>query len=139
VIFDEVRIMVPSGIEVDFTIDKPGASLQGKFENPFPGGFYLYSSSNHIIYEQLGNSGSFEIGIAEGDYHAKFVERTTWGEDAHLALVMKWTEEVEKTSYREVTRYRDIDTQVEKQRTVIVYKKVPMWQKFFGSPCDSSR
>lgn len=137
VIFDEVRLMVPSGIQVSFTIDKPGATLDVEFDNPFPGGFYLYSASSHIIHEQLGNSGAFEISLPPGDYRCKFVESSQWGEEAYLSLVMKWTEEVETTSYREVEHYRDITTQVEKVRTVTVMKEATMWQRIFGTTCKS--
>ncbi|GAG28032.1 unnamed protein product, partial [marine sediment metagenome] len=39
----------------------------------------------------------------------------------------------ERTETREVTKYRQVPVEVEKQRTVTEYKKVSMWELIFGT------
>lgn len=56
---------------------------------------------------------------------------------ARLTVVLEWDETVtgtsERTETREVTKYRQVPVEVEKQRTVTKYKEVSMWQLIFGA------
>ncbi|MBM3154422.1 MAG: hypothetical protein FJ008_03725 [Chloroflexi bacterium] len=44
-IFDGESVVVPGGVDVPFSIDKPNASLIGEFDCPIAGGFYVYSAT----------------------------------------------------------------------------------------------
>ncbi|MBC8276393.1 MAG: hypothetical protein H8E40_15690 [Chloroflexi bacterium] len=130
-LFDGFGTVVPDGFDVPFYIDEPNAQLVVTFQNPFPGGFYIYSAGR-IIYEKLGNQGTFEIPLPEGTYKAKFRENLMWGEQVYVRLVMKWTELAEVTRYKERTEYREVPVEVEKQRTVTEYEKVSIWELILG-------
>jgi hypothetical protein len=132
ILFNDFRIVVPAGVNVPFTIDKPNARLTGSFENSVPGGFYIYSFVNHIVFEKLGDRGNFEISLPEGNYRALFRENLLWSEHVYIFLAMKWSEIDNVTKYREVTRYREIPVEVEKKAAVIEYDKVSMWKFIFG-------
>ena len=131
VLFDDFGIVVPDGFDVHFDIDKSNAQLVVTFQNPFPGGFYIYSAGR-IIYEKLGNQGTFEIPLPEGAYKAKFRENMMWGEQVYVRLVMKWTELGEVTKYKERIEYREVPAEVEKQRTVTKYEKASIWELILG-------
>ncbi len=132
VVFDGFRVVVPKGVDVPFCIDKPDSRLAVSFENPVPGGFYIYSSSGRIVYEELGNRGAFEIPLREGEYKARFRENSLWGEQVYIRVAIKWTDLEEVTRYKEVVEYREVPVQVEKQRTVTEYERVPVWEWLFG-------
>ena len=131
-ICDGFCTVVPGGVDIHFYVDKPDVRLAAKFECPIPGGFYIYSSSGRIIYEELGAQGAFEIPLPEGRYKARFRESVMWGEQVYIRLVIKWTETEEVTVYKEVTKYREVPVQVEKQRTVTRHEKVSMWEWLCG-------
>ena len=131
-IFDGIRIVVPGGVDIYFYVDKPDVRLAARFECPIPGGFYVYSSSGRIIYEELGAQGAFEIPLPEGKYKARFRESAMWGEQVYIRLAIKWTEIEEVTVHKEVTEYREVPMQVEKQRTVTRYEKVSIWEWLRG-------
>ena len=131
-LFEGSRLTVPSGVYIPFHINKPSAQLVGSFECTVPGGFYIYSSASRIIFERLGNQGTFEISLPEGEYKARFRENVMWSEQVYIHLTMKWTELGQVTRYKETVEYREVPTQVEKQRTVTKYKKVSMWKFIFG-------
>lgn len=131
VFFNGFGIVVPDGFDIPFFIDKPNAQLAVTFHNPFPGGLYIYSAGR-IIYEKLGNQGTFEIPLPEGTYKAKFRENLMWGEQVYVRLVVKWTELEEVTRYKERTEYREVPVEVEKQRTVTTYQKVSIWELILG-------
>lgn len=132
VLFDEYRLTVPIGIDIPFAIDKPDAQLMVSFECSVPGGFYVFTVASHIIYEQRGSSGSFELSLEEGDYKARFSENMMWGEQVHIQLAMQWTEMEEVIKYKEVTKYRDVPVEVEKQRDITEYKNISMWKWLFS-------
>lgn len=56
---------------------------------------------------------------------------------ARLTVVLECGETVtatsERTETREVTKYRQVPVEVEKQRTVTEYKKVSMWELILGT------
>ena len=131
ILFDDFRIVIPAGVNIPFNIDKPGAVLMAYFENSVPGGLYIYSSVNHIVFEKLGDRGNFEISLPEGNYRALFRENLLWGEHVYVFLAMKWNEMEKVTKYREVIRYRETPVIVEKKRTVTEYQKVSLWKYIF--------
>jgi len=132
ILFNGVRDSVPYGISVPFTVPQDGSTLTGRFELPAPGGFYLYASAGQIVFEQLGEQGGFELSLKGGEYRALLRERISWEEKLSLSLKLTWMELEDVIKYREVTRYRDVSVQVEKQRTVTNYKKASLWQIIFG-------
>ena len=131
IIFDGLCVVVPKGVDIPVDIDKPNTLLVGSFENPIPGAFRIYSSAGHIIYEELGAQGTFEIPLPEGKYKAQFRESVMWGKQVYIRLTMEWTELEEVTKYKEVTKYREVPVEVEKQRTVTKYEKVSIWGSIF--------
>ncbi len=138
ILYDDVRLSVPGGINIPFIIDKPNSRLTISFESPAPGGFYIFSSASHILYEQFGNEGTFDIHLPEGEYTGRFSENAMWSEKVHISILMKWTEQVEVTKYKEVTKHRDVPVKVERQRTTTVYEKASIWQLLFGDSSNSS-
>ena len=131
VLFDEVSLTVPGGVNVPFSINKPDARLAVNFSCSVIGGFHILSKSGHILYEQLGSHGAFEVSLPEGYYTARFKESLEWSKQVHIRLAMKWDEVEQVTRYKEVTKYRDIPIRVEKQRTITKYKKVSTWEWLF--------
>ena len=131
ILFDGFGTVVPEGFDIPFFIDKSNARLAVTFQNPFPGGLYIYSAGR-IVYEKLGNQGTFEIPLPEGNYKAKFRENLMWGEQVYVRLAMKWTELEEVTRYKEVIEYREVPVEVEKQKTTTEYEKVSIWELIFG-------
>jgi len=131
VIFDGFEYVVPSGVNIYFRVNRPNTRVVGSFENPIPGGFYIYSPSGRVIYEKLGDRGTFEIPLLEGKYRAQFREDVMWSEQVYIKLSLKWAELEQVTRYKEVIKYREVPVQVEKKRTVTEYKKVSMWKYIF--------
>lgn len=132
-IFDGESIVVPGGVDVPFSIDKPNALLAGEFNCPIPGGFYVYSSTGRIIYEMLGNKGDFQVSLLPGSYKARFRENVVWGEKVYMRLAIEWTEAEEVTKYTETMAYREIPVQTEKQRIVTTKEKKSIWQLIFSN------
>jgi hypothetical protein len=131
VIFDETRLSVPLGINIPFEIEKPDTTLTVHFSSPVQGAFYIFSSASHLLYEQYGETGSFEMQLPPGTYTGRFSENFSWSEEIYIRMTLKWTEIEEKTLYREVTRYREVPVEVEKQKTRTEYKKVSLWISLF--------
>lgn len=131
-IFEGSPYSVPLGISVPFHVAKPDTRLVGNFKLPATGGFYLYSSSGKILYEQLGSQGDVDISLTEGEYKAILRERVSWEERVYLNLKLKWTEPGEVTKYREITKYREVPVIVERQQTVTNYRKASFWEIIFG-------
>jgi hypothetical protein len=131
VVFDEKRLSVPLGINIPFEVDKPDTTLTVHFSSPVQGAFYIFSSASHLLYEQYGERGDFEMQLPVGTYTGRFSENTSWSEEIYIRMTLKWTETEEKTLYREVTKYREVPVQVEKQRTTTEYKKVSLWVALF--------
>jgi len=132
ILFDGYRYVWPSGAVVEFQINRPNARLTGSFENSIPGRFaILRATTRQTLYEKSGTRGNFDIPLSEGKYEAKFTEDIMWGEECYINLEIKWTETRKITKYREVTNYREIPVEIEKQRTVIKYKKISIWKDIF--------
>jgi len=132
IIFEGTPYSVPLGISVPFSVVRADTRLFGSFKLPAPGGFYLYSSTGKILYEQLGTQGDIDISLPEGKYKVIVRERVLWEGRVYIDLRLKWTEPGEVTRYREVTTYREIPVTIEKQRTIISYKKAALWEIIFG-------
>lgn len=123
--------VVPTGIVIPFYIDKPEAKLVGKFENPIPGSFTITTAANYIIWETFGNRGTFDLSLPPAQYRAKFQENIMWGQDCYIYLAVTWTETQQVTRYRESTRYLEVPTQVEKQRTIVKQERISIWKQIF--------
>lgn len=128
---DGFYTVVPSGVVIPLNINKPDAHLIGKFENPIPGSFVIITASNRIMWEKLGNQGSIDLPLAQGQYRARFQESAMWGEDCYIYLAMKWTEVQQVTKYKEITQYREVPVQVEKQHTVVKQNRISIWEQIF--------
>ena len=132
VFFDGYETVVPNGVDVPFSINKPDALLVGEFNCAITGGFYVYSSTNRIVYEILGSHGSFKISLPPGNYKARFRENVVWGEEVYIRIAMEWLEEEEVTKYKETLQHREVPVQSEKQRIITTTKKKSIWQLIFG-------
>ena len=131
-IFNDTPYSVPYGISVPITVSKPDSRLAGNFQLPAQGGLYIYSSTGKIVYEKLGDQGTIDIPLAEGNYTAVLRERAEWGVKLYLNLKLVWSEMGEVTRYTEVSSYREKPVAVEKQRTVTRYKKMSLWKIIFS-------
>jgi len=132
VFFDGYATVVPNGVDVPFSIDKSNALLVGEFNCSIPGGFYVYSSTNRIVYEMLGSQGNFRISLLPGNYKARFRENVVWGEQVYIRINMEWTELEEVTKYKESVQQREVPIQTEKQRIITTTDKKSIWQLIFS-------
>ena len=132
VFFDGYETVVPNGVDIPFSIDKPNALLVGEFNCSISGGFYVYTSTNRIVYEMLGSQGTFQISLLPGNYKARFRENILWGEQVYMRVAMEWTEVEEVTKYKETVQHRDVPVQTERQRIVTTTEKKSIWQLIFG-------
>jgi hypothetical protein len=123
--------VVPSGITIPFNIDKTDAQLVGRFENPISGSFIIIATPRRIIFETLGSRGDINLLISPGQYLARFQESVMWGEDCYIYLAVKWTETQQVTKYNEITEYREVPVQVEKQRTIVKKDRISIWKQIF--------
>lgn len=123
--------VVPTGIVIPFYIDRPDARLTGKFENPIPGSFSIITAANRIVWETFGNRGTFDLSLPPAQYRARFQENIMWGQDCYIYLAVKWTETQQVTKYIERTKYLEIPTQVEKQRTIVKRERISVWKQIF--------
>ena len=128
---DGFYTVVPGGIIIPFSIDKPEARLVGRFENPIPGSFAIITVTNRILWEKLGSRSDIDLSLPPGQYRARFQENVMWGEDCYVYLTMKWTETQQVTKYKEITEYREVPVQVEKQRTIIQQHRISIWGQIF--------
>jgi len=123
--------VLPSGITIPFNIDKPDAELVAKFENPISGSFIIITAPRRIIFETYGSRGDINLLIPPGQYQARFQESVMWGEDCYIYLAVKWTETQQVTKYNEITKYREVPVQVEKQRTIVNKDGISIWEQIF--------
>ena len=131
-IFNDRPYSVPNGTNVPVVITQSDAELIGHFELPGSGGIRINLPSNKIFYEQLGQSGDFQIPLPKGTYTVILRDSMVWGKPIFLSLIVKWTEVGDVTKYREVTENRDVPAQIEKQRPTTKYKKASLWELIFG-------
>lgn len=130
VVYEGVVYSTPGGLTVPFSVTGSNARLVGSFRLPAPGGLYLYTATGRIVYEQLGTDGEVDIQLPPGDYRVLLREGVFWGGNARLSLRLKWTEPGEVETG--ISGYCGKPVVVEKQRTVIKYRKASLWQTIFG-------
>lgn len=123
--------VLPSGVIVPFSVDKPASLLIGQFENTIPGSFNVLTDNNRIIWEMLGSRGTINLSLPPGEYQARFRENIMWGEDCYLYLAIKWADTEQITRYQPVVKYREVPIQVEKQKTTITAEKISVWKYLF--------
>jgi len=123
--------VLPAGVIVPFSVDKPASLLIGQFENTVPGSFNVLTDNNRIIWETLGSRGTINLSLSPGEYQARFRENLMWGEDCYLYLAIRWTETEQVTRYQPVVKYREVPIQVEKRKTTIIAEKVSVWKYLF--------
>jgi len=136
------------GTEVYFTIDlsgKPSPVASGSWEiEDFVNAFYVTITDPRFnqVYTYKGSevapqSDDFQfVPKYSGMYLMRFSTHYIRADKyARLTLVLSWdgaaTTTTERTEYREVTKYRQVPVQVEKQRTVTNYKRVSIWGLLF--------
>ena len=137
------------GTEVYFTIDlegKPNPVISGSWEiEDFPNAFYVVITDPgfHEVYSYKGSevapqSDDFQfVPEYSGMYLMRFsTEYKRIRKYARMTLVLSWDEAAtmttERTEYKEVTKYRQVPVEVQKQRTVTNYKRVSFWRFLFG-------
>ena len=131
VIADGFYKVIPVGIIIPVSIDKPDARLVGRFENPIQGSFTIITAANRILWEKLGSRGDIDLALSQGQYRARFKENVMWGEDCYIHLEIKWPETQQVTKYQETTKYREVPVQVEKQRTIVKQDRISLWAQIF--------
>ena len=144
------RRVIPDrwGTEVDFAIDledKLNPVVLGSWEvEDFSNSVYvtITDPTLSLVYTYRG----LEAAVQADDF--KFVPKRSgmylvrFSSDyvridkyARLTVVLEWDETVtgtsQRTETREVTKYRQVPVEVEKQRTVMRYKKVSTWELIF--------
>jgi len=138
------------GTEVPFKLDVEGKSnafVSGNWEvENFTHAIYatVTDPRSNIVYQHRGAEASrqadnfyFAPNIS-GTYvfrlSSTYVRLAKYG---RLTLVMEWggasTQATDQVKTREVTKYRQVPIQVEKQRTVTQYRKGSVWEALFGS------
>lgn len=145
------RRVIPDrwGTEVEFDIDvenrlNPVVRGSWKVED-FSNAVYVTITDPDLslVYTYLGSQGALQSGYFEfvpkrsGMYLVRFSsDYVRINKYARLTVVLKWDETVtgtsKRTETREVTKYRQVPVEVEKQRTVMKYKKVSTWELIFG-------
>jgi hypothetical protein len=144
------RRVIPDrwGTEVYFTIDLKGKSnpvVSGSWEvEDFPHAFYVTITDPgfNFVYQYKGSevatqSDDFQfMPEFSGTYLMRFsTDYVRLEKYARLDLVLTWNETstttAGSTEYREVTKYREVPVQVEKQRTVTKYERVSIWGLLF--------
>jgi hypothetical protein len=136
------------GTEVYFTIDlsgKPNPVASGSWEiEDFVNAFYVTITDPRFnqVYTYKGSevapqSDDFQfVPKYSGMYLMRFSTHYIRADKyVRLTLVLSWdgaaTTTTERTEYREVTKYRQVPVQVEKQKTVTKYKRVSIWGLLF--------
>lgn len=123
--------VVPNGVIIPFTIDKPNARIMGQYDNSIPGRFAVLGIGDRIVWETMGSRNMIDLLLPQGEYKALFKEDVMWGEDCYIFLIMQWGDSEPTIKYKEVTKYRQVPVQVEKQETVKELKRITLWQYIF--------
>ena len=145
------RRVIPDrwGTEVDFDIDienKLNPVVLGSWEiEDFSNAVYVTITNPHLklAYAYLGSQGVSQsdefrfVPKRSGEYLLRFSsDYVRIGKYARVTAVLEWDEAVAgtttRTETREVTKYREVPVEVEKQRAVTKYYKVSMWELIFG-------
>jgi len=138
------------GTEVEFDID-----VEDKLNPVFLGSWRVEDFYNAVyvtitdpdlslVYTYRGPEGAIQSDDFEfvpkrsGMYLVRFSsDYVRIDKYARLTVILEWDETVtgtsQRTETREVTKYREVPVEVEKQRTVTKYKKVSMWELIFGT------
>jgi len=146
------RRVIPDrwGTEVEFDIDvedKLNSVVLGSWEvTDFSNAVYVTITDPDLslAYTYRGAEGAIQSDDFEfvpkrsGMYMVRFSsDYVRIDKYARLTVILEWDETVtgtfERTETREVTKYRQVPVEVEKQRTVTKYKKVSMWELIFGT------
>jgi hypothetical protein len=123
--------VVPNGTTVPFTIDKPDSRVIGQFENSIPGRFAILGIGDRVIWETMGSRDVIDLPLEPGQYKALFKEDVMWGEDCYIFLTVQWGESEPVIEYKEVTKYREVEVPVEKQKTIESEIRVSLWNYIF--------
>ena len=133
------------GTEVYFDLDLIGKS------NPIVTGSWEIGEVSNIFYVTVTEPGFTQVykylgvhGAAQSDnfefiptfsgmYLMRFsTDQVRLVKYARLTMVFNWDEVATKTTarteYREITKYRQVPVEVEKQRTVTQYEKISIWE-----------
>jgi hypothetical protein len=110
---------ITQGNSHTFEVDKPGSTVTVNFTN-YPYGNY------YTTYRILDDDYPYYY-INWPDYY--------WGYRAKVTITVDYPEQVMKerlvTKQRDVVKYREVPTQVLKERTVTTYVKMSIWQYLF--------
>ena len=131
VLVDGYYISSPAGITVPFQIDRADTLLAVSFDNSFVGTFAIVEQPNRVVWQTRSSGAETELELEPGDYLARFRESMMWGQDCYIYVAVQWNETKQVTLHRDVTEYRDIQTQVEKERTVVHEEKISIWKHIF--------
>lgn len=128
VLIDDHYISSPAGINVPFKIDRPDAVLIIKFDNPFTGTFAIVENPNRTVWQTRSSGVETELVLEQGDYLARFRETMMWGQNCYIYLALQWEESQQIIRYKEVTKFREVQRQEERERTTIEEQKISLWK-----------
>ena len=137
------------GTEVGFVIDiqnKLNPVVLGSWEiEDFTNAVYVTITDPDLslVYTYLGSEGTIQsddlkfVPKRSGNYLLRFSsDYVRIGKYARVTAVLEWDEAVAgtttRTETREVTKYREVPVEVEKQKTVTKYYRVSAWELIFG-------
>jgi hypothetical protein len=124
--------VVPNGTTVPFTIEKLNSRIIGHFENSIPGRFAILGIGDRVIWETMGSRDVIDLPLKPGDYKALFKEDVMCGEDCFIFLVVQSGESESIIEYTEVTRYREVEIEVEKQEIRENEARISIWEYLFS-------
>lgn len=131
VLVDGVYVSSPAGIAVPFTIERDDVLVQVKFDNPFTGLFAVVRQPNQVMWQARSAGEEIELELEPDEYAVRFRESVMWGQNCHIYVAQTWSEAEQVTRYREVTEYRKVPTQVQKERTIMGEEKISLWKHIF--------
>jgi hypothetical protein len=123
--------VIPNGTTVPFTVDKANSRVIGHFENSIPGRFAILGIGDRVIWETTGSRDVVNLTLEPGQYKALFKEDVMWGEDCYIFLTVQWGESEPVIEYQEVTKYREIEVPVEKQKIIEKETRISVWNYIF--------
>lgn len=124
--------IVPNGTTVPFTIEKANSRIVGHFENSIPGRFAILGIGDRVIWETMGSRDIVDLPLKPGDYKALFKEDVMWGEDCYIFLTAQSGESAPVIEYREVTKYHEVEVEIEKQQVIVDEIRISIWEYLFS-------
>lgn len=131
VLINDFYQVVPNGTMVPFTVEKSNSRIIGHFENSIPGRFAILGIGDRVIWETMGSRDIVDLPLEPGEYKALFKEDVMWGEDCYIFLTVQSGESEPQIEYKEITKYHEIEIEVEKQEIIENTVSTSIWNYIF--------